>query len=168
MCHRVICHGCGKFTWEGCGLHIAQALTGLSLKQICTCDDDRGGEHAWTMLQSSIPGTVHPTTCHPLNTDKRDAMATISTSISTLSLSSSSASLENDPTVKYKLSKLSATSATEAALRMVQQTAALEELRKRKREKDQQVKEANQDTLRRLLQGLSQAAVQDDEIDVAQ
>ncbi|KAF9957931.1 hypothetical protein BGZ72_001156 [Mortierella alpina] len=112
MCHRVVCHSCGKFTWEGCGLHIDQALAGLSLKQICSCNDDRDSEHTWTALTSA--SSSH--------------------------------------------SKTSSTSITEAALRKERQAAALDGLKIRKHENEQELKEANQDALQRLLKGLSQAS----------
>ncbi|CAO3564744.1 unnamed protein product [Mortierella alpina] len=53
MCHRVVCNNCSKFTWEGCGLHIAQALAGLSIEQICSCDNGRGSDPAWTPHSSA-------------------------------------------------------------------------------------------------------------------
>lgn len=43
MCSKVICSGCGKFTWSGCGEHIDFALAGLNKDQICSCDGDLSG-----------------------------------------------------------------------------------------------------------------------------
>jgi hypothetical protein len=37
MCSRVVCTECKKFTWSGCGEHIADALAGVPDDQICTC-----------------------------------------------------------------------------------------------------------------------------------
>ncbi|KAF9912470.1 hypothetical protein EC991_010557 [Linnemannia zychae] len=184
MCHRVVCHDCGKFTWEGCGLHIAQALAGLSLEQICSCDDDRDSEHSWATLtqNSTTPSSTLPvpprggTARYPLPYSVTSAAAASATSLS--SQRSSGAVLEtchdddpNNPTnstttvppaptdpVEYKLSKISATSATEAAIRMAQQAAALEELKRRKMEKDRELRESNQGALEKLLQGLSEAS----------
>ncbi|KAF9153439.1 hypothetical protein BG015_003416 [Linnemannia schmuckeri] len=194
MCHRVICHDCGKFTWEGCGLHIAQALAGLSLEQICSCDDDRDSEHSWTTITTPATSTSFSTvqaprgggaTRYPLPYSGASAAATSVASLS--SLRSTGAALEtchNDDddgssiidnsttvaygttttrcsdtpaAVEYKLSKISATSATEAAIRMAKQAAALEELKRRKEEKDRELKEHNQGALDKLLQGLEEA-----------
>ena len=63
-----------------------------------------------------------------------------------------------DPSpVEYKLSKISTTSAAEAAVRKTKQAAALEGLKKRKEQKEMELKNANQDAVQRLLKGLSQA-----------
>ncbi len=35
MCHAVVCRTCGKATWEGCGLHVEQALAGIPQTQRC-------------------------------------------------------------------------------------------------------------------------------------
>ena len=35
MCIRVKCPGCSKFTWQGCGLHIASALKGVEESDRC-------------------------------------------------------------------------------------------------------------------------------------
>ncbi|KAF9998943.1 hypothetical protein BGZ65_005625 [Modicella reniformis] len=73
--------------------------------------------------------------------------------------STSDASVVDSPPllspVEYRLSKISSTSAEMAAIRMAQQAMALEELRKIKESKDKQVKEANENALQRLLDGLS-------------
>ena len=37
MCSKVSCDRCGKWTWEGCGQHIEEALAGVAKDQICTC-----------------------------------------------------------------------------------------------------------------------------------
>jgi len=37
MCSRVQCKTCGKPTWQGCGLHIEQALEGVALDERCHC-----------------------------------------------------------------------------------------------------------------------------------
>ncbi|KAF9967692.1 hypothetical protein BGZ70_008593 [Mortierella alpina] len=103
MCHRVVCNNCGKFTWEGCGLHIAQALAGLSLEQICSCDDGRGTDHTWTAHSDA---------------------------------SSSKAGSKSTPV----------------------KPAALEGLKRGRQETEQELKEANQDALQRLLKGLLQAS----------
>ncbi|SDL36901.1 hypothetical protein SAMN04488242_1251 [Tessaracoccus oleiagri] len=38
MCHRITCHHCGKPTWEGCGLHVDEALAGVPAEDRCSCD----------------------------------------------------------------------------------------------------------------------------------
>jgi hypothetical protein len=58
--------------------------------------------------------------------------------------------------IEYRLSKISSTSAETAAARMSQQAGALEELRKVKEKKEQELKEANETALQRLLHGLSE------------
>ncbi len=35
MCERVICRVCGKYTYQGCGEHIEQALAGVPADQRC-------------------------------------------------------------------------------------------------------------------------------------
>ncbi|RUS35107.1 hypothetical protein BC938DRAFT_475842, partial [Jimgerdemannia flammicorona] len=40
MCHRVVCPDCNKYTWEGCGRHIEQALHGLPPDAICKCSEE--------------------------------------------------------------------------------------------------------------------------------
>ncbi|KAG0379511.1 hypothetical protein BGX24_000109 [Mortierella sp. AD032] len=186
MCHRVVCHDCGKFTWEGCGLHIAQALAGLSLEQICSCDDDRDSEHSWgTITASSQSSTTASSTLlvpargarYPLPYSVASAAAASAASLSsqrsfgavaeTCHDDDSSATSTTIPAapadpVEYKLSKISATSATEAAIRMAQQAAALEELKRRKMEKDRELRESNQGALEKLLQGLTEAKDGDD------
>ncbi|KAF8981818.1 hypothetical protein BGZ46_002231 [Entomortierella lignicola] len=167
MCHRVICQYCGKYTWEGCGLHIAQALAGLSLEQICSCDDDQDSEHSWASITSpAASGALrYPL---PYSTPKAPKSASLS-SLSTPNSNQSVGSIGNkdgsssahciDPSpVEYKLSKISSTSAAEAAVRKAQQAAALEELKRRKDEQQRELKDANQDALQRLLEGLAQAS----------
>ncbi|KAF9551361.1 hypothetical protein EC957_009245 [Mortierella hygrophila] len=183
MCHRVVCHDCGKFTWEGCGLHIAQALAGLSLEQICSCDDDRDSEHSWATVTNpatSVSTTGPPprggATRYPLPYPAASAAAASVASLSSLQGTSAivetchdddnTTNIDSGTTtqcsdtpdaVEYKLSKISATSATEAAIRMAKQAAALEELKRRKEEKDRELKEHNQGALDKLLQGLGEA-----------
>ncbi|KAI7820647.1 hypothetical protein BC939DRAFT_457247 [Gamsiella multidivaricata] len=161
MCHRVICHDCGKYTWEGCGLHIAQALAGLSLEQICSCDDDHDSEHSWATITSPTSKRFIPRYPLPYQTSSDQAGASSSATGATTSTScdtvhSPSEPCPNPSPVEYKLSKISTTSAAEAAMRKAQQAAALEELRRRKEQKEKEIKTTNQDALERLLQGLSQ------------
>ncbi|KAI8091692.1 hypothetical protein BDF21DRAFT_490400 [Thamnidium elegans] len=40
MCMRTTCSDCKKYTWKGCGLHIAQALAGLKEEEICKCKEE--------------------------------------------------------------------------------------------------------------------------------
>ncbi|KAG0004126.1 hypothetical protein BGZ80_005673 [Entomortierella chlamydospora] len=86
----------------------------------------------------------------------------MSTSKSKLSTSNSSgnssAHCVNPSPVEYKLSKISPTSAAEAAERKAKQAAAIEELKRRKEQQQKELKNANQDALHRLLEGLSQAS----------
>lgn len=37
MCSPVRCPQCRKMTWEGCGLHIEEALAGVAEADRCTC-----------------------------------------------------------------------------------------------------------------------------------
>jgi len=39
MCSKVVCDQCQKFTWEGCGEHVEQALAGVPEEEICTCQN---------------------------------------------------------------------------------------------------------------------------------
>ncbi|KAF9305270.1 hypothetical protein BGZ74_010794 [Mortierella antarctica] len=178
MCHRVICPDCGKFTWE------AQALAGLSLEQICACDDDKDSEHSWaTILNPTSPSRPAPRYPLPYHAPSSSLTTNIPTSLpipsssssfsitsstpasgptchdgptSSFSSSSSTTTTTPDP-IQYKLSKISTTSATTAALRMAAQAEALDELRRIKQQKEQELKEANQGALQKLLQGLSEA-----------
>jgi hypothetical protein len=84
--------------------------------------------------------------------------------IDAVSATTTTRGLDTPAAVEYKLSKISATSATEAAIRMAKQAAALEELKRRKEEKDRELKEHNQGALEKLLQGLGEA-VDDGDID---
>ena len=38
MCQRVTCRTCNKATYQGCGMHVSQALAGVPESQRCTCD----------------------------------------------------------------------------------------------------------------------------------
>ncbi|KAF9898835.1 hypothetical protein BX616_003553, partial [Lobosporangium transversale] len=122
-----------------CGLHITEVLAGLSLEQICSCDDDRDSEHPWTTLADQTTTAV------------------------TSSTSSSSQEARTDPVghcpnpspIEYRLSKISAATAEVAPSRMAQQAAALEELRRIKQEKERELKEANEGALQKLIHGLS-------------
>ncbi|KAF9925493.1 hypothetical protein BGZ65_007708, partial [Modicella reniformis] len=146
MCHRVICNDCG------CGLHIAQALSGLSLEEICSCDDDQDSEHSWSTVISSSTKRAIPKYPIPYTSSSKPAVCLAS---GVPDEEHSEACVDPSP-VEYKLSKISATSATEAAIRKAKQAAALEELKRQKEEKEKELKDANQDTLNKLLKGLSQ------------
>ncbi len=37
MCHATECDECGKATWEGCGMHIEQALCDVEPADRCKC-----------------------------------------------------------------------------------------------------------------------------------
>lgn len=37
MCSRITCGRCGKPTWQGCGLHIEEALAGVPQAERCQC-----------------------------------------------------------------------------------------------------------------------------------
>jgi len=37
MCSAVKCKKCGKFTWEGCGQHIEEALAPFPAEERCKC-----------------------------------------------------------------------------------------------------------------------------------
>jgi len=38
MCRPLKCDNCGKMTWEGCGLHVEEALEGVAEADRCVCD----------------------------------------------------------------------------------------------------------------------------------
>ncbi|KAG0326319.1 hypothetical protein BGZ99_009757 [Dissophora globulifera] len=170
---------------SGCGLHITEALAGLPLEKICICDDDRDSEHSWTIASNNITNTFFTpgltTRITPQYPFSSSAVTTIPTKATTAGASSTSgistppyttpseattSKRRIDPTghcddpspVEYRLSKISATTAEAAASRMVQQAAALEELRRIKQKKEQELKAANESALQRLLQGLSEAS----------
>lgn len=159
MCHRILCNDCGKWTWEGCGLHIAEALAGLSLDQICSCDDDQDSEHSWPAIGSQ--SSKQRSTQYPIPyTPPKSTGVCLETVKPGASGAQHTACFDPSP-VEYKLSKISATSATEAAIRKAKQAAALEELKKRKEQQETELKSANQDAVQRLLKGLSQATTDD-------
>ncbi|KAG0346798.1 hypothetical protein BG004_000785 [Podila humilis] len=168
----------------GCGLHIAQALEGLSLEQICACDDDKDSEHSWATVLNP-PSMTRPTTIprYPMpygatsslsssSTTSYDINSTTGSSVAAAAAMTCHPSADDDASpsetthhsvtstppdpIQYKLSKISATSATTAALRMAAQAEALEELKRLKRQKDQELKAKNQGALQKLLQGLSE------------
>ncbi|KAG0213961.1 hypothetical protein BGX28_003139 [Mortierella sp. GBA30] len=181
MCQRTTCQDCGKFTWTGCGQHITEVLAGLPLEQICSCDDDRDSEHSWATLKNNITdstitattsavpsGSIHrPLPRYPLPFSLSASTSTSSTSTTTAAadVTQIQPPTRTDPTghcpdpspVEYKLSKISSTSAEAAAVRMAQQAAALEELRRIKENKEKELKAANETALQRLLQGLSES-----------
>ncbi|BAH95771.1 Os12g0596101 [Oryza sativa Japonica Group] len=37
MCFKVECSKCGKFTWNGCGKHVASVYDGIEKGKHCTC-----------------------------------------------------------------------------------------------------------------------------------
>lgn len=37
MCQKIKCGKCNKWTWKGCGNHIATALKGIPPSDICKC-----------------------------------------------------------------------------------------------------------------------------------
>ncbi len=37
MCARVTCTTCGRPTWDGCGQHVEEALTGVPQSERCAC-----------------------------------------------------------------------------------------------------------------------------------
>ncbi|KAG0054324.1 hypothetical protein BGZ83_011430 [Gryganskiella cystojenkinii] len=130
----------------GCGLHIAQALRGLSLNQICSCDDDVDSEHSDSNSNSR---------------DKHDILPTRS-----MVADKWTCNKDNDPSavcqeppslVEYKLSKISSAKAVESAFRRAQQAEALEELRRIKHNENQALKDSSKTALEKLMQGLAQA-----------
>ena len=46
MCSAVRCSTCGKATWEGCGQHIEEALSGFAEDQKCLCENNND-RSAW-------------------------------------------------------------------------------------------------------------------------
>ncbi|KAF9163053.1 hypothetical protein BGX21_001249 [Mortierella sp. AD011] len=173
MCQRTICRDCGKFTWTGCGLHITEVLTGLSLDEICSCDDDRDSEHPWATLTNESSSNVFggatstdsaPYTPQSLSGSLSGSQAFTSTTSYPLPQTTSMTATRTDPTghcidpspIEYKLSKISSESAETAISRKAQQAAALEVLRKIKEKKDRELKDANERALNKLLHGLSE------------
>ncbi|KAG0054399.1 hypothetical protein BGZ83_011299 [Gryganskiella cystojenkinii] len=123
-----------------CGQHITQVLEGLPLEQICKCDDDFDSEKKWQIPPREVITAVAPMINPNLtSTPTQTELA------------------QPSPRYPLPLSKISSTSATVAAVRMAQQAAALEELRRIKQRKEQQLKEANESALQKLLHGLSEA-----------
>ncbi|KAI1292404.1 hypothetical protein EDD11_008787 [Mortierella claussenii] len=160
-----------------CGLHIAQALAGLSLEQICSCDDDQDSEHSWATITSptaaasskrAIPRyplpypAASPTSAASGSTPSSAPLVTGGAKSFTSAVDLTDTCADVPSPVEYKLSKISTTSAAEAAMRKAKQAAALEELRRIKEQKDKELKSANEDAFQRLLKGLSQA---DDKLD---
>jgi hypothetical protein len=37
MCYKVECSKCGKFTWNGCGKHVASVYEGIEKGKHCSC-----------------------------------------------------------------------------------------------------------------------------------
>ena len=37
MCSPIRCSSCGKTTWTGCGMHVAQVKASVPNDQWCTC-----------------------------------------------------------------------------------------------------------------------------------
>lgn len=37
MCYKVECSKCGKFTWNGCGKHVANVYDGIEKGKHCSC-----------------------------------------------------------------------------------------------------------------------------------
>lgn len=40
MCYPILCPRCGKTTWDGCGLHVADVMSTVAQDQQCRCDTD--------------------------------------------------------------------------------------------------------------------------------
>ncbi|KAF9436726.1 hypothetical protein BGZ76_003125 [Entomortierella beljakovae] len=156
MCQRIVCRDCGKFTWTvpnenyitfhleiGCGLHISEVLAGLSIEEVCSCDDDRDSEHSWATLankatssQALVSGTSE--TSHSEIQPRLDPTG----------------HCIDPPPIEYKLSKISSDLADAAVSRMAQQASAMEELKKIKEAKEKELKEKNVNALNKLIQGL--------------
>jgi hypothetical protein len=41
MCHKTKCLRCGKWTWGGCGKHLAKIFEGIPVSQLCKCGKDK-------------------------------------------------------------------------------------------------------------------------------
>jgi hypothetical protein len=37
MCSPALCSRCGKVTWSGCGMHVAQVMASVPTERRCTC-----------------------------------------------------------------------------------------------------------------------------------
>ncbi|CAO3575182.1 unnamed protein product [Mortierella alpina] len=164
MCKRTICQDCGRYTWTGCGQHIAQVLAGLPLEQICSCDDDRDSEHSWASLKSSHTDAMTATAAnqrplprYPLPFAPSSSSSSTAATEASLPQTDPAGHCPNPSPVEYKLSKISSASAEAAAVRMAQQAAALEELRRMKENRERELKAANESALQKLLHGLSES-----------
>lgn len=40
MCYAVLCARCGGTTWDGCGAHVDEVMSGVSEAQRCRCDGE--------------------------------------------------------------------------------------------------------------------------------
>lgn len=40
MCRPVVCNKCSKTTWSGCGMHVAQVMSGVPKDQQCKGHDN--------------------------------------------------------------------------------------------------------------------------------
>lgn len=40
MCFTVVCPRCGKKTWDGCGEHVEEVMSGIPEAQQCRCDSE--------------------------------------------------------------------------------------------------------------------------------
>ncbi|KAG0244413.1 hypothetical protein BGW41_007705 [Actinomortierella wolfii] len=167
-----------------CGLHIAEALAGLRMDQICRCDDDYDSEHPFTLpteptstltLQTAASGT--PTAATFATPSSTGSGTDLSTPVASTSASSSpfppvqvpdhpcelpvpassSDPLTPEAEIQYRLSKISSKSAELAAIRHAQQQAALKELQRIQEQQQAKLKQANETAFNRLLGGLKDA-----------
>lgn len=47
MCRPTSCRSCGKTTWAGCGMHVAQVKATVPADQWCAGHDDAGAGDGW-------------------------------------------------------------------------------------------------------------------------
>jgi hypothetical protein len=55
MCYKVECGKCGKFTWNGCGKHVASVYDGIEKGKHCTCKP-------WPGVDTKEEGSTSTTT----------------------------------------------------------------------------------------------------------
>ncbi|KAF5996640.1 hypothetical protein BOG92_037445 [Streptomyces sp. WAC00263] len=59
MCQRAVCPTCRKVTYEGCGRHVEQVLTGVPTPQRCTCESPKDGRaRSWSPEATARLGPV--------------------------------------------------------------------------------------------------------------
>ncbi|POX47786.1 hypothetical protein C3489_28610 [Streptomyces sp. Ru71] len=55
MCQRAVCGSCRKVTYEGCGQHVEQVLSGVPADQRCRCEPGPVSVPAPAPVPMSVP-----------------------------------------------------------------------------------------------------------------